>query len=106
MPQAYESVRMEIACLGIDHENIIDIYRSKINVLGGMNFVSVDNINKSNKNRNDNFRNYISDCYPYIDIPKKDPEPKGDNAIESLIEDYKRIFGGSQTTQQDENKQE
>ena len=48
MPDGYEELRLEMACLGMSHENNSDIYRAKIEALGGMNYISPDNINKAN----------------------------------------------------------
>ena len=90
MPSSYEKIQLEIACNGIEHENYINILTSKINVLGGMNFISVENINKANANRTENFNNFIETCYPYIKLNK--PKEKKTRSMDELIEEYKKIF--------------
>lgn len=65
-------------------------------VLGGMNFISADNINKANSNRTDNFNNFIEDCYPYIEMETKKPDKEEGASLESMIADYKRIFAAAQ----------
>lgn len=100
MPEGYEKLRSEIACTGMEHENLADMYKSKIAMFGGMNFISPDNINSSNKNRVKNFRNYVKDCYPYVDIgPDSEERQQNTGSLESIIEDYKKIFGDSQNKQ-------
>ncbi len=91
MPSSYEKIQLEMACHGLEHENYINILSSKINVLGGMNFISVDNINKANANRTDNFNNFIETCYPYIKL-NKPKQKKKQKTMEDLIDEYKKIF--------------
>lgn len=93
MPEGYVMLRTEIACLGVEHENRIDIFRNKMVVLGGMNYVSVENINKANSNRSELFSSYIEACYPYIQVSKDKKKADDSGSIESLINEYKRIFG-------------
>jgi hypothetical protein len=91
MPVGYDKLRLKMATQGVDHENVINILQSKINVLGGMNYISVDNINKANKNRSDNFSRFISLSYPYIKIDKEKESSGG--GLDKLIKDYYKIFG-------------
>lgn len=75
----------------MDHENVVTILQSKINVLGGMNYISVDNINKANKNRSENFTRFISLSYPYIKLDKEKESSSG--GLDKLVKDYYKIFG-------------
>lgn len=90
MPLLYPSLQLEMACSGLDHENYMDILGKKIHVLGGMSFISAENINKSNANRTENFNSYIESCYPYIKLKK--PEEKKTKTTDQLIEEYKKMF--------------
>ncbi len=91
MPVGYDKLRLKMAEQGMDHENMVQILQSKINVLGGMNYISVDNINKANKNRSDNFTRFISLGYPYIKIDKDKESSSG--GLDKLVKDYYKIFG-------------
>jgi hypothetical protein len=90
MPLLYEKIRLEMARGGFEHENYMEILKTKINVLGGMNFISPENINKANSNRTENFNKFIESCYPYIKLAK--PEAKKMKTNEELIEEYKKMF--------------
>jgi len=79
---------MEISCAGMSHENNSDILRNKIGVLGGLNYISVENINKTNKSRIENFDKFIELAYPYIKLNKETKK----SGIDSLIEQYKQMF--------------
>lgn len=92
MPVGYDKLRLRMACQGMDHENTVNILENKIKVLGGMNYISVDNINKANRNRSENFNKFISASYPYIKT-KTEEEGTGNNGIDKLIKDYYKIFG-------------
>jgi hypothetical protein len=88
MPSNYEGIRIHIACSGIDHENTTDILRNKIRVLGGFNYISAENINKTNQSRVDNFNSFIESAYPYIKVKKEDKK----TGLDSLIAQYKEMF--------------
>jgi hypothetical protein len=88
MPSNYEETRIHIACSGMDHENTAQILTNKIRVLGGLNYISVDNINKTNQSRIDNFNSFIEITYPYIKINKEQKK----TGIDSLIAQYKEMF--------------
>lgn len=88
MPSNYEGIRIHIACSGIDQENTTDILRNKIKVLGGLNYISAENINKTNQSRVDNFNTFIESAYPYIKIKKEDKK----TGIDSLIAQYREMF--------------
>jgi len=88
MPSTYEGIRIHVACSGIEHENTTDILRNKIKVLGGLNYISAENINKTNQTRVDNFNSFIESAYPYIQIKKEDKK----TGIDSLIAQYKEMF--------------
>jgi len=90
MPSLYERVRLEMARGGLEHENYMEILTTKISVLGGMNFISPENINKANSNRTENFNKFIESCYPYIKLIK--PESKKMKTNDELIEEYKKMF--------------
>jgi len=92
MPDGYEELRLEMACLGMSHENNSDIYRAKIEALGGMNYISPDNINKANSNRSDNLIEFIKDSYPYIKVEEQ--KKSGESSAEDLIAAYKAIMEG------------
>jgi hypothetical protein len=97
MPLGYEKARLEIACSGLEHENVANIYAAKINVLGGMNFISVDNINKANTNRGDHYKSFIKAAYPYIKLDDDSKKKKPENtSYDDLIDAYKEIFGDQQ----------
>jgi hypothetical protein len=102
MPINYEGIRMHIACSGMEHENTTDILRNKIRVLGGFNYISAENINKTNQNRVDNFNSFIESAYPYIKIKKEDKK----TGIDSLVAQYREMFPDTPSTNssQDENK--
>jgi hypothetical protein len=91
MPIGYDRLRIRMATQGMDHENTINILENKIKVLGGMNYISVDNINKANKNRSDNFNKFISASYPYI--KSKADEGSAATGLDKLVQDYYKIFG-------------
>ena len=88
MPSNYEDIRIHIACSGMDHENTADILTNKIRVLGGLNYISVENINKTNQSRIDNFNSFIEGAYPYIKINKEQKK----TGVDSLIAQYKEMF--------------
>lgn len=92
MPIGYDRLRLRMSIDGIDHENVVNILENKIKVLGGLNYISVDNINKANKNRSENFSKFISASYPYIKTNKNN-ESGGDSGVDKLIKDYYKIFG-------------
>lgn len=92
MPVGYDKLRLRMATQGMDHENTVNILENKIKVLGGMNYISVDNINKANKNRSENFNKFISSSYPYIKT-KTEEGGTGNGGIDKLIKDYYKIFG-------------
>jgi hypothetical protein len=98
MPVLYEKVRLEMARSGLDHENYMAILKAKISVLGGMNFISPENINKANSNRTENFNKFIESCYPYIELKK--PEQKKNKTTEELINEYKKMFPIANTPEQ------
>lgn len=72
----------------MDHENTADILTNKIRVLGGFNYISAENINKTNQSRVDNFNSFIESAYPYIKIKKEEKK----TGIDSLIAQYKEMF--------------
>jgi hypothetical protein len=92
MPVGYDKLRLRMATQGMDHENTVNILENKIRVLGGMNYISVDNINKANRNRSENFNKFISSGYPYIKT-KTEEEGTGSNGLDSLVKEYYKIFG-------------
>jgi hypothetical protein len=102
MPVGYDKLRLRMASQGMDHENTINMLENKIRVLGGMNYISVDNINKANKNRSDNFNKFISSSYPYIKTKTED-EGSANNGLDKLIKDYYKIFGKPQKNENTEN---
>ena len=85
MPDGYEDMRLHLATSGIAHENLADIYRTKVAVLGGMNYISADNVNKANTRRSDNLMEFIKDTYPYIRVAP--------STTEDMIEAYHQLFG-------------
>ena len=92
MPVGYDRLRLKMSMQGLDHENMVNILENKINVLGGMNYISVDNINKANKNRADSFNRFIAVSYPYVKVAKDGESEKG-GGLDKLIKDYYKIFG-------------
>ena len=89
MPIGYPDLKLKIACTGLEHENYVHILEQKIHVLGGMHTISADNTNKSNKNRSENFSEYIPRAFPYIDMPKA----KSKSGLDDLVEKYYELFG-------------
>ena len=84
----------------MEHENTSDILRNKISVLGGLNYISVENINKTNKNRIDNFNSFIELAYPYIKLKKEDKK----SGIDSLVAQYREMFPDTDPSNNENNK--
>ena len=92
MPDGYEDMRLHLATSGIAHENLADIYRTKVAVVGGMNYISADNVNKANTRRSDNLMEFIKDTYPYIKVQEDEPT-SAPSTTEDMIEAYHQLFG-------------
>lgn len=94
MPIGYENLRLEMSVSGMEQENEMEIMKTKVVNLGGIHFTSADNINQANKNRIDNFINFIKVSYPYIQV--EEPEEKKTTTTEDLINAYKTFAQQSQ----------
>lgn len=75
----------------MEQEALLDYFSRRIDSWGGRQFLSPENINKSNKNREVVFLDFAKKALPYISF--KEPEDKKDE-IEGLISEYRKIFGG------------
>lgn len=75
---------------GLEHENSKDLSRSRIIAYGGLQYVSVDNLNKANKTRVDNFNNFMSIGFPYVEM---ESEKQDDTNVDDFIQEYQRLFG-------------
>jgi len=90
MPAGYLTIRTELKIKGLFILDRREIVSQKINSYSGIQNLSVENINKSNKLRFDTFDEYIELGYPHLYEPKAKQKENG--SVDDLIEEFKRLF--------------
>jgi hypothetical protein len=92
MPVGYPEIRMGIKMWVGSIMETRDIMKEKVSVVSGMSAISPENVNKLNSKKSNIFREYINRGFPYIEQEDPEEAKKGDDSLESLIEEYKRLF--------------
>jgi hypothetical protein len=89
MPSGYMQLRNELKLAAMELRCQQDIISKKIITYGGLEYLSAENVNKTNKERVDLFKQYLKRSYPTVEV---DEIAKPSGTVEDLVAEYKRLF--------------
>lgn len=88
-PASGEDIRVQMILDGLQHENTKELAKARIIAYGGLQYLSADNLNKVNKTRVENFNNFLTGGFPYLEMESQSSKSE----IDELIDDYKKLLG-------------
>ena len=97
MPTGYRDLRtlLQLEAINISEKRLI--IQNKLLLYSGIQNSSIENINSSNERRIEIYEEFVKYGLPYIET-EEEKKPKND--LQSLIDEYKRLFMPEETKQE------